>query len=207
MKSAFAVLLTGLVLLAGCAYQAPLTANVGSYNVTVGKVGAYKSLEYIGKTVSDDILVKADENGNAILFAGGGKFDSVTVVLPQLGQQELLSYLVKMEKWGATAKQEGVEINKGLGVVSSSKALGTSDFIALEFAAYNGGKDWAGKLTFSSYNAWEASRGQVGSSIGSKNVVLLLPSPQIAKLESLLKVVPQQVANATKAQDKSHLFE
>lgn len=173
MKFTFSLLLTGLLFLTGCAM--PHSAKVGSYNVTVGNVGAYKSLQYIGGTVSDDILVKADENGNAILFAGDGKLDSISVVLPEAGRIELLGYLEKMEKWGETAKQEGVEINKGLGGVVSTKALMTSDSIMLEFAAYNGGKDWAGKLTFISYNGWEASNGPVGSSRGTRNVILLLP--------------------------------
>jgi hypothetical protein len=191
--------------LTGCANQIH-SAKAGSYQVTVGKVGAYKSLQYIGRTISDEILVKTDEAGNSILFAGDGKLESIIVVLPDSGRLELMSYLEKMEEWGETARQEKVEITKRVGLISSSKALATSDSIMLEFAAFNNGENWAGKLSFSSYNAWEASNGPVGSSRGSKSVVLLLPSTQITELKSLLKAAPQQVANASKAQDKSHLF-
>lgn len=199
------VLFSFLVLfLGGCAHS----VKVGDSRVTVGSIEVVKSLNLIGETVKDSILIDADEKGNAIIYAGKGEIELTPIYLSPPAQNEVIDIINKSISWGKTALKEKVEIQEYIGHVSTSTGpLGGTSVLSFEFTSTQDGKDWYDRLQF----CYIASK-LLGSSQGfksdpcDKSVTIFTNESSAQQFVNYLKQIPNYSDKAKVSQSKSQLF-
>lgn len=195
----------------GCsAFRRANFSPAGNSRVTVGEVEVRKSLEYIGDTIEDTLIVSADENGNGIISAGKGKLEIIPLILDNDSRTEVIAILKKLSKWGDTAKQEKVEITKTVDSVSTSTGIfGGSTLVHIEFLSSPGGNTWGGKMEFCYIGSKVLGPSKpIGFNYDPcdrKTAVYINPS-STSQLISLLENIPQSVNKAKQTESKDALF-
>lgn len=186
-------------------------AQRGTNTVTVGEVPASKQLIYIGGSVEESLLIRADENGNASIISGRGLTDMIPVHLSPAAISELNSRLDKMVEWGGVAQKNGIETTKIMEqfMVEAGFADG-SVFITPRFISGQDGKAWVSSFEFCQFASQAdlmlgPSR-KIGSSPCVKNSTIYLVPSSVAKLKNYLAEIPNFSKNAAKSKANNDLF-
>lgn len=195
----------------GCtAFVTSHYAPTGNSRVTVGEVDVKKSLEYVGDTIDDTLIVSADENGNGIISAGKGKIELTPLILNNEARNEAIETLKKLRKWGDTAKQEKVEISKTVDSITTSTGIfGGSTLVHVDFISSSEGKSWNGKMGFCYIGSKALGKTKpigYGYDPCDRRVTVYISPSSTIQLISLLESIPQSVNKAKHSESKDALF-
>ena len=188
------VSLSVLWIVLGCAVVGQVYAESflppGQPVIEVGRVEVYRSLKYGGRLVDEQLAVKMDEHGNALLVAGEGSTDEISVYLAENNRLELIASLINLRE--VTSAQGGSPVRQadpasitiaGLSFDSSSLNLSCRWD---EFA-----RDWIYALDLWGHDIVTTTTLYLGRPKERRYVKLLLPSTRIEQLLNLLQRVQE----------------
>lgn len=183
-------------------------ANSGINRVTVGEVSVQKSLEFIGGTVDDTLIVFADENGNGIIAAGKGKLELTPLVLNNSARNQAIDMLKKLRKWGETASNNRVEISKNVGNLTATTGIFSgSTIVGVDFISSAEGKTWLGKMDFCYIDPKAlGSKKPIGYGPCDREITVYVGPSAANELVTLLEQVPISSDKAKHAKSKNDLF-
>jgi hypothetical protein len=210
MRSVFSVLfLLALFVLSGCVTTH--NATIGTNLVSVGEVPVSKALIYIGGKIDESLIVKADENGNAVLVAGKGILEMIPLYLSPNASSEFDSRLSKLVEWGEISKNNKIETSKNLEPITLGTGFGgRMVVVAPKFRSFSDGLAWfAGfnlcQIRSSAEMTFGPSHG-IQSNPCAKELDLYLTPESVVKLKALLAQVPNFSAKASSSKVKSDLL-
>ncbi len=128
------------LLLSGCTH----TVSLGKNRTSICTVNASRSLDFTGGKFIDEIVVAADENGNAIFSAKEEKDSRLIITyLSPSDQKEVLSMLRNSLEFANTANREKAEAQKTLGIWrKQTSEYGWPTDLAMRFYASSPGEIW-----------------------------------------------------------------
>jgi hypothetical protein len=165
--------------------------------IEVGRVEVYRSLKYGGRLVDDQLVVRVDENGNAMLVAGEGSTDEISVYLAENSRLEFVASLINLRE--VASAQGGSPVRQadpasitiaGLSFDSSSLNLSCRWD---EFA-----RDWIYALDLWGHDIVTTMTPHLGRPKERRYVKLLLPSARIGQLLPLVQQAQEFKADRMK---------
>ena len=128
------------LLLTGCTH----TESLGQKRTSICTVRVSTSLDFTDSKFTNEIVVAADENGNAIFSAKEEK-DSRFIItyLSPSNQKEVIGMLRNSLEFGDTANREKAEVQKKLGILREQNGkYGWPTDLVMQFYASSTGKVW-----------------------------------------------------------------
>ncbi len=197
-RVAMVVAMLGLsATLTGCVNQ----VRRGNSVVVIDRVPVSRSLNLIGHSVDEELIVAADENHNAIITAGKGSQDIISVYLNHEAINKMDKSLSKIVEWGDIVNKEKIETRKFVGSVSTSSGMGSANVISVEFASGGNGELWLGIMTFCYINP-TAPTHKFGTTC-DREIATYMNKESVIKLKSLLAKVDDYSNKANRSKSKA----